>query len=402
MVAIAVWVATALLDAVMGWFLTAGGFLDRKAAGQPAMTGAMFVLTYAAVAAIVAVTLSYATVGVLLVTKSSAGRIGAVLVAGGLTFAAIPFGYVVGGSLVLRDPFDPLANAVFLIGPATIAVGYSLILLVVALVVPHGTLPSPRWRWPVRAVAALLAAATATTVVRPGEMADTPSRNPFGLGILPPTLVDLSGVLAGFGIVAGTVVGTAAVVVRYRRGSFVERQQLRWFAAAVLLAGVPIAVAPQPGIGGPAWVLIAAFGLLLVPVSVWIAVSRYRLYDIDRIISRTISYGLITALLISVFLLVNLGLQSVLSSVTSGNSLAVAVSTLLAAGLFTPVRQRVQRVVDRRFDRARYDGEGTASVFSARMRDAIDLPTVAHDLDVTVRRAIAPSRVGLWLRGSGR
>ena len=140
----------------------------------------------------------------------------------------------------------------------------------------------------------------------------------------------------------------------------------------------------------------------IVAVSVAVAILRYRLYDIDRVISRTISYGLITALLVMVFLLVNLGLQSLLSFVTSGNSLAVAGSTLLAAALFTPVRRRVQRIVDRRFDRARYDGERTASAFSVRMRDATDLPTVTHDLDVTVRRAIAPSRIGLWLRGSER
>jgi hypothetical protein len=139
-----------------------------------------------------------------------------------------------------------------------------------------------------------------------------------------------------------------------------------------------------------------------VAVSIAIAILRYRLYDIDRIISRTIAYGLVTALLVAVFLLVNLGLQWLLSSFTSASSLAVAGSTLLVAGLFTPVRRRVQRIVDRRFDRARYDGERTASEFSARMRDAIDLPTLTRDLDVTVREAIAPSRVGLWLRGSDR
>ena len=104
----------------------------------------------------------------------------------------------------------------------------------------------------------------------------------------------------------------------------------------------------------------------------------------------------------AVFLLVNLGLQGLLSDMTSGNSLAVAASTLLAAALFTPVRRRIQGIVDRRFDRARYDGERTASAFSVRMRDATDLPTVAQDLDLTVRRAIAPSSVGLWLRGGER
>jgi hypothetical protein len=361
----------------------------------------MFVVTYAAFAAIVAVTLSYATVGVLLATRSGAGRIGTVLLAGGLTFAAIPFGYVVGGSLVLRDPFDPFANAVFLIGPATIATGYSLILPVVALVFPHGNLPSARWRWPVRAVAAFLAAATAITVLRPGEIAGTPSRNPFGLGILPPALADLDGVLAGLGIVGVTLFGTAAVVVRYRRGSFVERQQLRWFVAAVLLAGVPIAISPQPAIGGPVWVLIAAFGLLLVPVSVWIAVTRHRLYEIDRILSRTVSYAVVTGILAIVFVGTILVSQTVLASFFSGNSVAVAASTLVVAALFQPLRRRVQTAVDRRFNRSRYDAERTAEAFAGRLREQVDLTALRADLLTTVAQTLDPTGADLWLRDPG-
>ena len=397
-VAIAIWVAITLLDAVMVWVLTAGGFLDQIAADQPMVTDAMFVETYAAVAAIVAVTLSYATVGVLLATRSGAGRIGAVLLAGGLSFAAIPFGYVVGGSLVLRDPFDPFANAIFLIGPATIAAGYSLILPVVALVFPHGSLPSAHWRWPVRSVAALLATATAITVLSPGEIAGTPSRNPFGLAILPPALTDLAGVLAGVGIVGVTLTGTAAVVVRYRRGSFVERQQLRWFVAAVLLAGVPIAISPQPGIGGPVWVLIAAFGLLLVPISVWIAVTRYRLYDIDRLISRTIGYAAVTAVLVATFAGAILLFQALLDPLTGGNTVAVAASTLIVAALFQPLRRRVQRVVDRRFNRSRYDAERIASEFSGQLRDEVDLGTLHADLLSVVERSLQPTLAGVWLR----
>ena len=397
-VAIAIWVATGLLDAVMVLVLTEGRFLDQMAAGQPTITDAMFVLTYAAMAAIVAVTLSYATVGVLLATRPGASRVGMVLLAGGLTFAAIPFGYVVGGSLVLRDPFDPFANAVFLIGPATIAAGYSLILPVVALVFPHGSLPSARWRWPVRSVAALLAAATAITVLSPGEIAGTPSRNPFGLGILPPALGDLAGVLAGVGIVGFTLIGTAAVVVRYRRGSFVERQQLRWFVAAVLLAGVPIAISPQRGIGGPVWVLIAALGLLLVPVSVWIAVIRYRLYEIDRLISRGVSWAVLSGLLLAVYAGAVLVLQGVLGSVTQGETVAVAGSTLLAAALFQPLRRRVQTAVDHRFNRARYDAERTAIDFAERLRDQVDLASLSGDFAGVVDTALRPSKIGVWLR----
>jgi citrate synthase len=164
-------------------------------------------------------------------------------------------------------------------------------------------------------------------------------------------------------------------------------------AAVLLLISLSELGTLSPIIG-----LLSVATLPIVAVSVAVAILRYRLYDIDRIISRSISYGLVTALLVTTFLLVNLGLQALLSQMTSGNSLAIAASTLLAAGLFTPIRARVQRIVDRRFDRARYDAEETATAFSVRMRDATDLPTVANDLNVTVRQAIAPSRVGLWLR----
>lgn len=397
-VAVAVLMATVLMDAAMLWVLTAGGFLEDMATEQATISDAMRVLTYGAITAIVAVTLSYATVGVLLATRSGAGRLGTVLLAGGLSFAAIPFGYIVGGLLVLREPFDPIANAVFLIGPATIAAGYSLILPVVALVFPHGTLPSARWRWPARAVAAVLATATTITVLRPGEIAGTPSRNPFGLAILPPVLSDLVEVLAGFGIVAVSLIGTAAVVVRYRRGSPIERQQLRWFVGAVLLAAIPLAISPQPGIGGPLWVLIAAFGLLLVPVSVWIAVTRYRLYEIDRLISRGLAWALLTVLLVAVYVGAVLVLQGMLGGVTQGETLAVAASTLIAAALFQPLRSRVQRAMDRRFDRARYDGDLVVSAFAERLRDEIDLDTLSAEVRRVAGTTVRPESSAVWLR----
>jgi hypothetical protein len=148
--------------------------------------------------------------------------------------------------------------------------------------------------------------------------------------------------------------------------------------------------------------ILLVISLLGLPTSAGLAILRYRLFDIDRLISRTIAYGLISAMLVAVFLLVNLGLQGLLSRVTTTNSLAVAGSTLLVAALFTPVRRRVQGRVDRRFDRARYDGDRTAEAFAARMRAAIDLSSLGADLDGTVRDAVAPASLGLWLREPGR
>jgi hypothetical protein len=287
---------------------------------------------------------------------------------------------------------------VFLLGPACIPIGYSLILPVIALVFPHGRLPSTGWRWPVRMITAILGTSTALTILRPGEIAGTASRNPFGVEVMPAAVSDLAGPLSGLGIVAISLVGAAAVVVRYRRGSFVERQQLRWFLAAVLLAIVPIAISPQSSIGGPLWVLVAAVGLLLLPVSVGIAVLRYRLYEIDRLISRTIGWAIVTGVLVAVFAGGLVAVQAALSGVTQGETVAVAASTLAAFALFQPVRRRVQSAVDRRFDRARYDGQRTVDAFSERLRDEANMEKVAVDLARTASATVAPTSLTIWLR----
>ena len=174
---------------------------------------------------------------------------------------------------------------------------------------------------------------------------------------------------------------------------------MKWFAAVALFtvtsfSATVVGIAPINVLG---W-LLGLVGIVLLPVAIGVAILRYRLYDIDRIISRTVSYGVVTGGLVAVYLAVNLALTTVFSSLASGNSVAVAASTLVVAALFTPVRRRVQRVVDHRFDRARYDAERTTAAFSERLRNEMDLAAVAADLDETVRAAMAPSHVGIWLR----
>ena len=303
-----------------------------------------------------------------------------------------------------RQPPDPLAAWFSLVAALLFPPAFFLFLPAVALTFPTGTLPGPRWRWPVRVIVAMVAGLMLASVFTPGPIGEGGPDNPMTrwLPAFSPNMLEIVkalGAIGGLSLLFATGLGVAAVVVRYRDSHGDQRQQMKWFLAAMVPAAVLLPLALSEVFASlPVVELLSIATLPIVPVSVAIAILRYRLYDIDRIISRTIAYGLITGLLVMVFLLVNVGLQAALSSVTSGNSLAVAGSTLLAAALFTPVRKRVQRMVDRRFDRARYDGERTASAFSVRMRDATDLPTVTHDLDVTVRQAIAPSRVGLWLR----
>ncbi len=196
-----------------------------------------------------------------------------------------------------------------------------------------------------------------------------------------------------------------SLVVRVRHSRGTERQQLRWIATSLAFVVLGVAagfvisgLVSGSSVSGLAW-LPAIVGFTSVPVAVGIAVLRFRLYEIDRIISRTIAYGVVTAILALVFAGIVVGLQTLLATVTGGGSLAVAASTLVVAALFQPLRRRIQRTIDHRFNRARYDAQTTVAGFSARMRDEVDIATVATDLHATVARAVNPSSLGLWIRG---
>ncbi len=352
----------------------------------------------------------YWSLGALIVARADGHVVGWLFAVAAAMMASMMGCFGLGAMLASSQPPDPIAPWFGLVGSLLFSPAIILMLPAVALTFPTGTLPGARWRWPVALVAAMVAVWMLAIVIRPGRMGGSGPDNPLTpwLPAFSTSALEILGVLIAIGSLSlplGAGLGVAAIVVRFRRSRGDQRQQLKWFLAAMTPAAVliPLSISLSNVTSSlPLLSVLSAATLSIIPVSVAVAILRYRLYDIDRVISRTISYGLITGLLVMVFLVVNLGLQSVLSSVTSGNSLAVAGSTLLAAALFTPVRRRVQRIVDRRFDRARYDSERTASAFSVRMRDATDLATVTDDLDVTVRRAIAPSHLGLWLRGDRR
>jgi hypothetical protein len=403
-ICLAIWLVIVSIDALAIRVLMDGSLLGSLFASLPEEqrgdAQGMIVGVNLAIAGIFAVTLSYSTVGMLLAVRRGGGRVGAILLAGGAGLAALAVGYLVGGTLVLHDPLDPMANGLFLVGPATAVFVFPLILPIVALTFPDGHLPSPRWRWPVGIALGALAAATILIVLRPGEIeAGAPSRNPFGVAAMPAALSGLAGPLSVVGVILTSLLGTAAVVSRYRRASGLERQQLRWFVAAVLLAAVPITIAPlSGGIAGPSWFIISLFGVLLVPVSVWIAVTRHRLYEIDRLISRGVSWAVLSGLLVATYAAAVILLQGALGNVIQGETLAVAGSTLLAAALFQPLRHRVQSVVDRRFDRARYDGERTAVDFTRRLRNEVDVDHLKIALATTAAGVVHPSGASVWLR----
>jgi len=295
----------------------------------------------------------------------------------------------------------PLADLLSWVAVWAWAPGFTLLVTLSVLLFPDGAPPSPRWR-PVIwgsfvAMGLLLIPVAVTTWTHRGAdlLGSVDSLSGGGLEVA------LSLQTIGIALIPFLALASiAGMVVRYRRGGSIERQQLKWFT----YAAVPeIAFIVSTGFitYPPLVALIAPLVIVpLLPAAAAIAILRYRLYEIDRLVSRTIAYGAVTGLLVLTYAALILLLEGPLSGVTGGDTLSVALSTLAVAALFTPIRRRVQRVVDRRFDRARYDAERTTAAFSERLRDEVDLVTVTADLDGTVRRAMAPTSTSVWLRGA--
>jgi hypothetical protein len=188
------------------------------------------------------------------------------------------------------------------------------------------------------------------------------------------------------------------MIVRFRRSTGLERQQLKWFTYAAIVELVYVVSSgflTVPTALGLLWAILLA---PLLPIAIGIAILRYRLYEIDRIISRTLAYVVITGMLVAAYAGIVVLLGGPLAGVTGGDTISVALSTLIVAALFQPLRRRVQTIVDRRFDRARIDSERTAAAFSERLRDEVDIESVTSDLRETVRATVRPERLGVWLR----
>jgi hypothetical protein len=280
-------------------------------------------------------------------------------------------------------------------------VGLLGLLPFVFLLFPTGRLPTPRWRWLARAsvTGAVLLMVAVPFVPDPEDPRGT---TPWALrGAAGDDLGRIAevGIVVLFGLV---LAGMASVLLRFRRASPAERRQLTWFLYAAGVNAVIIlldAIGALPG--GYAGEVLSAAGFALLPVAVGVAVFRYRLYEIDRIVSRTVSYGLLTGALVVMYLFLVALLRPLLEPVTGSSALAVAGSTLAVAAAFNPARRRLQAAVDRRFDRARYDAARAVDAFAARLRNQVDLDEIGTGLRDTVTATVAPSSVGLWLRRPG-
>jgi len=366
-------------------------------------------ITDALVAGIALLAITFPLVGAVVAARRPHNPLGWIFCAIGLSYGLTVTGEAYGIYALRTAPGSlPGGGLMSWLGNWAWAPGLGLLLTFALLLFPDGRLPSRRWR-PV----AWLSAASIAITCGPGAAWSWPQR---GLGLLEsnqeglenaPRLVKLLA-LAGLPLIL--LCGLASVVallVRFRRSRGVERQQLKWFAfaGAVTFAGLALVVTPsQYGWLGPMNLLTSLPLLLSMPAATGIAILRYRLYEIDRLISRTLVYGLLTALLAGVYACMVLVLGQLFGGGVTGDppSWVVAGATLAVAALFQPARRRIQTVVDQRFNRRNYDAAKTVEAFRAQLREEVDLEVLSAELLAVADQTMQPTKASLWLRPIAR
>jgi len=350
----------------------------------------------AATAPVALAVVSAAAVGALVASRRPRHPVGWLLLGIGLTVAVsvlsepyVKYGLLVRpGSVPGARSLVPLLYSTWLVGLG--CAGFVLLLT------PTGSLPSPRWRWWARVTAAAPVLVVLGFAVQPDPMAPEYLGNPLAVPALAPGLLvaTLAGIVV---IVAGLVVGAGSLVLRFRRAHGIDRLQLRWLALAAACAPALLLAALVAGVLGRDAVVLASLSLCvaLLPLATGAAILRYRLYDLDRIISRTLAYGLLTVLLGLGYAAVVLGLGRLLPE---GSSLVVAAATLAVAAVFQPARRRVQGAVDRRFNRRRHDAARILDGFGARLRDQVDLDSLTAEVLEVMDQTMQPTQASLWLR----
>jgi hypothetical protein len=326
--------------------------------------------------------------GFVLASRRPGNRIGWLALAAGLTLGLHSFADQYEQRALVAAPGSWPA------GPAALWVSEWIWLVSLALAAflfllfPTGRLRSRRWRPAAWFVGAVFALSTAAVMAGAAREWAHPSAS-FGQLVSPPALAAMV-----IGFLAALVVSGSAIVVRFARSTGEERLQLKWFAAAAMLVVATFIALILTNSNSAVAAILNNLALLSLNAAVTIAVLKYRLYEIDRIISRTLAYTIVTGLLVGLYA----GLVLLATEVLSfSSSVAVAASTLAAAALFSPLRRRVQRAVDRRFNRARYDADQMVTAFAARLKDAVDLDAVQGDLASLVQRALEPAHLSLWV-----
>jgi hypothetical protein len=346
---------------------------------------------------------AYGTVGTLLAARRPRNPIGWLFVISALcgTAAMVCAGY----NVATRGTPDTLGPYVNWIG-RQLGNGMFVPMLLVLPLFPTGTLRSGL----VRLAVVLVLASAVLQAVAQGlfvqEFGESGTTNPFAIqGLAALYLPAQIGASITFAV--GLLASIASLVVGYRGGGRIERLQMRWLLYAAFLTAAAVAAQLILVVLGervdPMFAnlgfIVFLFALGAIPISVGLAILRYRLYDIDLLIKRTLVYGATTVALAATFWIGILALQRLLNPVTSGSEIAIAASTLVSLALFQPIRRRVQDAVDRRFDRSRYDAAHLLDGFADRLRDEVDLEEVHSDLMRAIRDSMQPAHASLWLRG---
>jgi len=346
---------------------------------------------------------AFASVGALLVVRRPRNAVGWCMVLIGVVHALGVLAGAATSSLVAEG-----TQAAFGVAQLTGWVTYVLVslggglLFGIAFIFPTGRGHTPRWESFVRLLVIGAPIALLVMVLQPGTLPMFPTiENPFGVGPDLRLETGTSLVVPLLGVLSVPLLPWS-LVSRYRLAGSVERQQLKWFGLAVVVTSGALGISVVGGsvAGDAPEIGLAAFGFTgaLIPVAIGIAILRHNLFEIDRIISRTLAYGLVTAVLVAVFSSLVIGLQAALAPLTRENSIAVAISTLVVFAMFQPLRRGVQRTIDRRFDRARIDGERVAVEFAGRLRNQLDLGALRSELITTVDDSLRPSASSVWLR----
>ena len=349
------------------------------------------------------VILAFSTVGALVGSRRPENPIGWLFCSGALVWIlgelALEYGVY---ALITAPGALPAGDWVAWFGGWARGMGWFLVILFLLPLFPDGRLLSPRWRpllWGTVSFAVLFTLVSWLSSVSV-DLRLASVRNPLGLEL---GVIDLLGEAIYLTLPLLIVPSGAAVIVRFRNSRGDERQQLKWFAYAVALMVVLFTLWISLALAGlvPSNALIWTVPLIGLPIAVGVAILRYRLYDIDLVINRTLVYGSLSALLAATYVICVVALQQVFRLLTGEESqLAVVASTLAIAALFGPLRRRVQSFIDRRFYRRRYDAARTLEVFSAKLRDETDLDQLSKELLAVVQDTVQPTSARLWLRPS--
>ena len=351
---------------------------------------------------LIAWAITSSTVGTIIATRRPENPIGWVLSAIGFLWASNSFfGLYAIRALVTYPGSLPAGEAAAWVASWVVTPAFGFIAYLFFLF-PDGRSLSPRWRLLLWINGIVIAAAIIVQALTPGPIEGMEGiRNPLGIEGYRDSLSFVGELLS---IVTDllVLVSVASVFVRLRHADRTTRQQIKWLAYAAALLGtvVIVSIAGDILFGGFGWwiFLVVILAFLCLPLSLGVAVLRYRLYDIDIIINRTLVYGPLTATLLAVYFGGVTTVQVVLRALTGQESqLAVVVSTLVIAALFNPLRRRVQNFIDRRFYRRKYDATRTLEVFSAKLREGTDLDTLSSELLLVVRETVQPEHASLWL-----